>query len=110
MNTPTLTQWKHLEGKPGSAYRQLFVKGTRIMARLLYGLRVNEQEPMTCEEIAAAYDLPVDAVAEAIAYCESDPPEIRADWEMEEASIRELVQKNPQYIHPAMTNPPKIVS
>ena len=78
------------------------------MARVLYGLHVNEQDPMTCEEIAAAYQLPIAAVDEAVAYCASDPPEIRADWEMEEASIREMVQKNPDYIHPAMTNPPVV--
>jgi hypothetical protein len=52
--------------------------------------------------------LPLEAVQEAIAYCQSDPPEIRADWEMEEASIREMIKKNPKYLHPAMTNPPKI--
>ena len=77
------------------------------MARVLYGLYFNDQEPMTRAEIAAAYELPIEAVDEAIAYCETDPPEVRTDWEMEEASVRDMVQKNPQYVHPAMTNPPK---
>lgn len=108
MSTPVATQWKHLERKSGSAYRQLFVKGTRIMARVLYGLHVNEEEPMTLEEIAAAYQLPLAAVNEAIAYCQADAPEIRADMEMEEASIRDLVMQNPNYIHPSMTAPPSI--
>ena len=35
---------------------------------------------MTPEEIAREYDLPVEAVKEAIAYCQTDPPEIREDF------------------------------
>jgi hypothetical protein len=58
------------------------------MARILYGMFVNEEEPRTPEEIAAAFGLPVAAVHEAIRYCESDPPEIREDLEREEANIR----------------------
>lgn len=76
------------------------------MARLLYGMHVNEQDPMTVEEIAAAYQLPVAAVEEAIAYCAADPTEIREDWEMEEASVQAMVKRNPAYVHPAMTTPP----
>jgi uncharacterized protein (DUF433 family) len=110
MKAPTATEWKYLERKPGSAYRQLFVKGTRIMARVLYGLYANENEPMSADEIATQYGLPLEAVTEAIGYCQSDPPEIRADLEMEEASIQEMVKKNPKYLHPAMTNPPKLAS
>jgi uncharacterized protein (DUF433 family) len=106
MDLQTTTQWKFLAPKAGSAYRQLFVNGTRIMARVLYGLYANKDEPMTPEEIAAAYELPVEAVAEAIAYCQSNPPEIREDWEREEASIQEMVRRNPGYVHPMMTNPP----
>lgn len=66
----------------------MFVKGTRIMARILYGMYANEEEPRTPEEIAAAFGLPVEAVREAIAYYESDPSEIREDWEREEANVR----------------------
>ena len=66
----------------------MFVKGTRIMARILYGMAMNEEEARTPEEIATAFDLPVEAVREAISYCESDPPEIREDCEREEANIR----------------------
>ncbi len=78
----------HLAPKPGSAYRQLFIKGTRIAARILYGLHVNEEEPMTEEQIAAEYGLPVAAIQEAIAYCQSNPPEIQDDWKREEANVR----------------------
>ena len=75
----------YLHRKPGSNYRQLFIKGRNIAARTLYGYHVaGEDWPgQTPEELAADFDLPIEAVREAIAYCESDPPEIRADWEME---------------------------
>src|SRR5437870_3449291 len=86
MSTSTTTTWIHLAPKPGSVYRQLFVRGRNIAARTLYGLSLNEDEPRTREQIAADYDLPLEAVLEAIAYCASDPPEIRADWEREEAT------------------------
>ena len=72
MNTPPTPQspgqWKHLERNPKSAYKQLFINGTRIRAEVVYRLAVGP-EPKTPEEIAADYNLPVEAVKEAIAYC-----------------------------------------
>ena len=70
----TTTTWKHLAPNPKSKYKQLFVKGTRVRARVLYGWYACA-EPMTPAQIAADYQLPVEAVLEAIAYCESNPPE-----------------------------------
>jgi hypothetical protein len=40
---------------------------------------------MTPELIAADYDLPLEAVQEAIAYCEWNPPELAEDYAREEA-------------------------
>ena len=75
------TDWKYLAPKPGSHYRQLFVNGTRIAARVLYGYYVpGEDWPgQTIEEIATGFDLPIEAVREAVAYCETDPAEVRED-------------------------------
>ena len=84
----SVTTFSHLAPKPGSLYRQLFVKNTRIAARILYGMFVNEEEPRSPEDIASAFRLPVEAVYEAIRYCESNPPALREDWEREEAHIR----------------------
>jgi len=86
MSISTTTAWIHFAPKPGSVYRQLFIRGRNIAARTLYGLSVSEDEPRTPERIAADYDLPLEAVLEAIAYCERDPTEIREDWEREEAT------------------------
>src|ERR1700736_2480246 len=86
MSSAAPRSWKYLAPDPKSPrYRQLFVKGRRIAARTLYGMYASEEEPrMTVEEIAADYDLPVEAVLEAIAYCESKPPEIEQDWQADE--------------------------
>lgn len=59
--------YKYLEPKPGSNYRQLFVNG-RIRAEVLYRETVG-LEPLTPQEVAAEYDLPIEAVLEAVDYC-----------------------------------------
>jgi uncharacterized protein (DUF433 family) len=66
MTQPASTTWQHLAADPKSCYRQLFVRGTRIRARVLYGLFRSADDPMTPEQIAADYGLPLDAVKEAI--------------------------------------------
>lgn len=98
MTEPT-TPWKYLAPKPKSNYKQLFVfaNGRRACARDLYGQYVSEEDPMTVEEIAADYDLPVEAVEEAIQYCESDPPEIREDYEREQRLMEALGMNDPDY-------------
>lgn len=96
MGTPVPTPWKHLAPSPKSKYRQLFIKGRRIRARVLYGW-YKCAEPRTAEEIAADYDLPVEAVQEAIAYCESNPPEIREDFEREERKMEATGMNDPDY-------------
>ena len=79
MSISTETVWKHLEPRPRSSYKQLFVKGTRITARSLYGWYMSDEDPLTPEQLAAEFGLPLEAVQEAIAYCRSDPPEIEAE-------------------------------
>ena len=100
MSSPS-NNYKYLARKPKSVYKQLFIKDRWISARTLYGMYVNEEAPMTPEEIAADYDLPVDAVTEAIAYCESNPPEIAQDYAREEAVMEATGMNDPDYkYHP----------
>jgi uncharacterized protein (DUF433 family) len=86
------TQWKYLEAHPGSSYKQLFIKGTRLRAELI----ADEMEwgepddPVTPEKIAAYRNLPVEAIREAIAYCESNPPEIEEDHRSDRERMQEL--------------------
>jgi uncharacterized protein (DUF433 family) len=89
--------YKYLTRKPKSVYKQLFIKDRWIAARTLYGMYVSEEAPMTPEEIAADYNLPLEAVLEAIAYCESNPPEIQQDWAREEAVMEATGMNDPNY-------------
>ena len=102
----TSTNYVHLAPNPKSAYKQLFVKGTRIRARVIYGWYACD-EPMTPEEIATEYNLPVAAVREAVAYCESNPPELLEDYAREEALMNATGMNDPNYkYHPS----PKLLS
>jgi uncharacterized protein (DUF433 family) len=60
-------EYKYLQTKPGSNYHQLFVQG-RIRAEILYRETVGP-EPLTPEEVASEYGVPLEAVVEAIDYC-----------------------------------------
>ncbi len=98
------TTWIYLARKPGSNYQQLFVKGRNIAARTLYGqyLDGDDGPGRTPEQLAEDFDLPIEAVREAVAYCECNPSELRADWEMEEALMEATGMNDPDYkYHPS---------
>src|SRR5438552_81341 len=97
MNPSTSVTWRYLAPNPKSCYKQLFVKGTRIRARVLYGMHMNAEEPMSPEEIAADFALPLEAVKEAILYCQSNPPEIAQDFEREERLMDASGMNDPDY-------------
>ncbi len=94
---PTPGQWAYLAPNPKSSYKQLFIRGTRIRAEVVYGLTVDGSEPMTPEQVAEDMGLPLEAVREAIAYCASDPPEVRADHRREEAVMEATGMNDPDY-------------
>jgi hypothetical protein len=83
----TSSHWKYLVRKPRSAYKQLFVRDRWVAARTLYGQTVGE-EARTPSQVAVDYELPLEVVLEAIAYCKMNPPEIIEDWEREEGLNR----------------------
>jgi uncharacterized protein (DUF433 family) len=97
MNPSTTTQWQHLAPNPKSSYKQLFIKGTRIRARTLYGQYMSAEEPMTPEEIAQDWNLPLEVVQEAIAYCKTSPPEIDEDFQREERLMEATGMNDPDY-------------
>ena len=100
-------QYKFLERDPQSSYKQLSIKGRRIRARPLYGAYMSEEDPRTVEEIAADHELPIEAVKEAIAYCDTDPIEIRKNFAIEEAIMDATGMNDPDYkYHPS----PKLIS
>lgn len=89
--------YKYLVRKPKSVYKQLFVKERWISARTLYGMYARDESPMTPEEIAADYDLPLEAVQEAITYCDSNPPALAEDHAREEAVMEATGMNDPNY-------------
>lgn len=90
-------QYQYLERDPYSSLKQLSIKGRRIRARTLYGAFMSEESPMTPQEIAEDRDLPLEAVLEAIAYCETNPPEIEEDFRREEALAEATGMNDPNY-------------
>jgi uncharacterized protein (DUF433 family) len=93
----TPRQWKYLERRPGSSYQQLCIKGKRIWAWTLYCETMNAKEPRTPEQLAADFEIPLEAVQEAIAYCESDPPELREDHRKDDIRAEALGMNDPGY-------------
>jgi uncharacterized protein (DUF433 family) len=91
------TQYKYLERRLKSNYKQLCVKGTKIFARTIYGQYMSEEEPRTVEELAEDFNVPIEAVREAIAYCDTDPIDIREDHSREEAIIEASGMNDPNY-------------
>ena len=88
--------WKYLDRKPQSIYKQLFIKERWVAARTIFGQALGE-DARTPVEIAVDFDLPLEAVREAIAYCESNPPEIGEDWEPEQALSHAIGTEDPNY-------------
>jgi uncharacterized protein (DUF433 family) len=99
MSTPSTNRWKYLASDPKPSYRQLFVKGRRIRATTLYDATGYHDQPMTPEEVADAYVLPLEAVHEAIAYCESNPPQIEEDYRREAALMEATGMSDAGYQH-----------
>jgi uncharacterized protein (DUF433 family) len=88
-------EYKHLGPRlGGSRYRQLFVKGTRIRAEIIYGDIVGP-EHMTPEEVARDRDLPLEAVLECVDYCERNAELLRQEREEDEADLARRRAENP---------------
>jgi uncharacterized protein (DUF433 family) len=92
-------EYKYLGPRYGSSYRQWFVKGRRIRAYTLYEQTL-EPEPQTPEEVAEDFDVPVEAVYEAIHYCTHNRELIDQEIEEEWASIRARGLDKPPYVPP----------
>ena len=97
MAQSSANNWQYLAPNPKSFYKQLFVKGTRIRAEVIYGLTVDGDEHLTPEEIASDFDLPLEAVREAIAYCQACPADIERDHAAEEALMEATGMNDPNY-------------
>lgn len=101
--TPTVSQtpspatppYRFLERDPYSTCKQLSIRGRRIKASTIYGDFIREDEPFTPEQIAEDRELPLEAVLEAIVYCQSNPPEIEEDLRRRKALDQALGRDDP---------------
>jgi len=63
-------KWQYLEQRPHKWRKQLYFKGKRLRPYVVWiGMQT---ENLTISEAADNWDLPIDAIKEAIAYCESE--------------------------------------
>jgi uncharacterized protein (DUF433 family) len=66
LNSST-NQWQYLESRPHPWRKQLYIKGRRVKASVIYSdMIVNHETP---SEAAINWDLPLAAISEAIEYC-----------------------------------------
>jgi hypothetical protein len=79
-------EYKHLKPKRGSRYKQLFYG--RIRSEVLYRDTVGA-EPLSPTEVAREYNVPVEAVLEAINYCTKNKELLHAERAREEKDIKD---------------------
>jgi uncharacterized protein (DUF433 family) len=87
MTGKTETRYQHLELRPGSNYRTLFLKGRRIRAAVVEQA-IHGPDPFTPEEFAEEYQVPLEAVLEALDYVAQNRPLIEQERDREAARLR----------------------
>jgi uncharacterized protein (DUF433 family) len=92
-------QYKYLAPRYGSTYRQYFLKGSKIRAEVLFDETVGP-DARTPEQVAVDYEVPLEAVYEAIRYCQENEDVLDQDREMESASIRAHGWDKPPHVPP----------
>lgn len=80
-------QWQYLEKRPHPWRQQLSFKGKRLKAFDVWmDMTVNGETP---EEAAENWDLPLEAVREAIEYCQTHQELLRQESEKERRYLEE---------------------
>ena len=87
MTIKTETQYRHLEPRPGSNYRQFFLKDRRIRAAVV-DQAIHGPDPFTPEEFAEEYQVPLEVVLEALDYVNQNRLLIERERDEEAARLR----------------------
>lgn len=83
----TTQEWKYLEARPHRWRKQLYFKDSRLRPfNVWMDMQTNNQ---TREEAAIDWNLPLDAVDEAIRYCEANRDLLHAECEAERRHLEE---------------------
>jgi uncharacterized protein (DUF433 family) len=96
----TATTYQYLEPHPGSHFKQLFIKGTKLRAWDIYCAayqRGDPEEDRTPEQVAGDFGIPVQAVYEAIRYGESRPIEVDYDVRRQDLLMEAANMFHPEY-------------
>jgi uncharacterized protein (DUF433 family) len=93
--TKTDPTYQHLEYRPGSNYREMWLKGRRIRASVVHDW-INGPEPMTPEDFARDFRVPIEAVHEALDYVARNRDFIAQERDREAANIRARGYDRPQ--------------
>ena len=94
----TTTQWQYLEKRPHLWRKQLYFKGKRLKAFDVWmDMMVNKETP---EEAAENWDLSLDAVMEAIEYCQTHQELLNQEAEEERRYLEERgISLEPKVTH-----------
>jgi uncharacterized protein (DUF433 family) len=84
---PAAPEWKWLNDRAHAWRRQKYLKGRRLRASTVWRSMLTNE--MTVEEAAADWDLPVEAVREALSWCEADRELIAAEAAEDQRAARE---------------------
>ncbi len=98
MSTSAEPEYRYLAPRPGSNYRQYYLKDRRkIRAEILYRMTVGP-DPRTPEQVAIDYDVPIEAVREAIDYSIRNERLLREERDRETEWIHALGLDRPPHV------------
>jgi hypothetical protein len=66
---------------------------------------MSAKEPRTPEQLAEDWNVPLEAVQEAIEYCQSDPPELREDHRKDDILAEATGMNDPAYKYSGKPRP-----
>ena len=97
-------EYRFLEPRANSPYRQPFIKGTRIRVEIPYGYTVDGKDEAeghvpgySPEFVAGFLHIPVEAVHEAIDYCRKHWDVVIADHAREDRLLEATGMNHPAY-------------
>jgi uncharacterized protein (DUF433 family) len=94
MSTSSEKQYQHLEARPGSVYKQLWLKGRRIRTGHVWEI-VHSPDYPTPEEVAEDYRIPIEAIREALDYVEHNMELIEQERQRDTDRLRAMGIKWP---------------
>lgn len=81
------TQWQFLEPRLSSWRKQLYLKGRKLTAFTVWSDMIANED--TLDETADNWDLPIEAIKEAIEYCENNQELLKFEAEEERRYLEE---------------------